>query len=246
MSISSKYLMHTSMPKMSPIPTQRGDEWVPVNVSNDGVGLIWWMGSNININAWRNYKPRSTLAFHCKIDDEVINKFLAHFTFADVIRMPAEMRASQPSLDMRNSAKWLLYPHAYCGGLSFISASIPLFLLASSIFFSSAQIYFWGSISPWKMWACNTLLWLSGRRVVIAVVVIVPFSIHFRASFWGAAAILHVCIFLCIRTFLWERRKKVGHVLFMHLGFLSFGRVVRSLSFPDPYIGLGQLQNGCC
>ena len=122
----------------------------------------------------------------------------------------------------------------------------PFFCLLLQSSFLPPKYTFEVLFPLWKMWACNTLLWLSGRRVVIAVVVIVPFSIHFRASFWGAAAILHVCIFLCIRTFLWERRKKVGHVLFMHLGFLSFGRVVRSLSFPDPYIGLGQLQNGCC
>ena len=140
---------------------------------------------------------------------------------------------------------YFTHMHIAVGSLLFLHPS-PFFCLLLQSSFLPPKYTFEVLFPLWKMWACNTLLWLSGRRVVIVVVVIVPFSIHFRASFWGAAAILHVCIFLCIRTFLWERRKKVGHVLFMHLGFLSFGRVVRSLSFPDPYIGLGQLQNGCC
>ena len=71
----------------------------------------------------------------------------------------------------------------------------PFFCLLLQSSFLPPKYTFEVLFPLWKMWACNTLLWLSGRRVVIVVVVIVPFSIHFRASFWGAAGILHVCAF---------------------------------------------------
>ena len=94
---------------------------------------------------------------------------------------------------------------AESGGLSFISASIPLFCLLLQSSFLPPKYTFEVLFPLWKMWACNTLLWLSGRRVVIVVVVIVPFSIHFRASFLGGC-----CYSTCSVHFLMYQNFSLG------------------------------------
>ena len=172
------------------------------------------------------------ISLSCKIDDEVINKFLAHFTFADVIRIWDEhcelpIRCSRCWM-RRNSAKWLLYPHAYCGAstLLFLHPSPFPTLLQSSFFLfhpniCSSTLYYLSTYILQCMKRTNFLkciyrmdyntLRLNGRVC----------SGRNRTFFHPLAA-LHVCIFLCIRTFfLGQKSRKVGHVLFMHLGFLS-------------------------
>ena len=60
MSISSKYLMHTSMPKMSPIPTQRW--WVGCSCRSACKRFKWWSwtdmmdGKQYQYQCPRNYK----------------------------------------------------------------------------------------------------------------------------------------------------------------------------------------------
>ena len=165
------------------------------------------------------------ISLSCKIDDEVINKFLAHFTFADVIRI-SEMRTLRIAYPLRYEKKFCemaTIPTCILRCFySFISASIPLSNSSSIfLFFYSTQIYFctlyylsmitFYSVFPEIYRMDYNTLRLNGR---VVVVVIVPF--------FHPLAALHVCIFLCIRTFfLGQKSRKVGHVLFMHLGFLS-------------------------
>ena len=149
------------------------------------------------------------ISLSCKIDDEVINKFLAHFTFADVIRI-SEMRTLRIAYPLRYEKKFCemaTIPTCILRCFySFISASIPL-SNSSSIFLSfySTQIYictlyylsmitFYSVFPEIYRMDYNTLR-LNGR---VVVVVIVPFSIH-----W----LLYMCAFSYVsELFSWGKR----------------------------------------
>ena len=155
MSISSKYLMHTSMPKMSPIPTQRW--WVGCSCRSACKRFKWWSwtdmmdGKQYQYQCPRNYK-RNFIALEQQdrwwSDQQILGTLHSCRRHQDAGR-----DESQPAIaGYEKFCEMATLPHAYCGErwALFYFCIHPPFLLASSIFFSSAQIYFWGSISPLK------------------------------------------------------------------------------------------------
>ena len=180
---------------------------------------------------------------------EVINKFLAHFTFADVIRI-SEMRTLRIAYPLRYEKKFCemaTIPTCILRCFySFISASIPLSNSSSIFLFSLPPKYmqFYTVLSFYLHFTVyekdqfpemyrmdyNTLR-LNGR---VVVVVIVPFSIH-----W----LLYMCAFSYVsELFSWGKRAEKQDMCYLCIQDFFHPR-----TFPDSYtIGLGQLQkNGC-
>ena len=206
-----------------------------VNVSNDGVAwefARWWMGSNININAqgitkfiawdqqwseelqdrwWSDQQILGTLHIcrrHQDFWDENIANCLSSEIWEEILRNG-------------------YYTHMHIAVLLLFYFCIhpPFQLFFNLPFFSSTQIYvvlhctifLLTFYSVWK----GPISWNVSDGLQYTAVEWKGCSGRNRTFFHPLAA-LHVCIFLCIRTFfLGQKSRKVGHVLFMHLGFLS-------------------------